>query len=204
MNACPLEDSSWEKETFEIQRQTRFLGGAFICILWSYWPCGLVCACEACDDLTKYGSDSISYPFNHKMQNKAGMGVHRTSFQEEIIFMLLLEDMFEMSKGHRWILIHSRSGKGGAALFMVGSCGTGRTGRREAHALQMSQKSLKNKTKILVQSDWRQARGSLHSVSQMPEWRWGFPLPAKWEKSFSPCQLQTRRFPRFGAFSSII
>lgn len=51
MNAGPLEDSSWEMPTLEIQRQTRFISGVHICLVWSQWPRGLVCFCEAWEHL---------------------------------------------------------------------------------------------------------------------------------------------------------
>lgn len=85
----PLEDSSWEKQTLEIQRQSRFIFGIFKCFLQFDWPSGLCVHVRPVRVyLTKSASNFISYSLNYKMWSKARYRgwESRTSFQEGIFF----------------------------------------------------------------------------------------------------------------------
>lgn len=85
MNAGPLEDSSWEMQTFEIQRQTRFIFVAFAGWAWSSWTHGLVCICEAHEYLSNQANFKVYFAILSTTKCKTILGMGGEGDQRQLL-----------------------------------------------------------------------------------------------------------------------
>lgn len=245
MNAGPLKDSSWEMPTLEIQRQTRFIFGVYICLVGSRWPRGLVSVRPVniyLIYLVKQLLKFISCSFKYNMQNKVRHGRwERTepAFRKKLSLSqmafrrrkkcwnvrkgtdnssnslqqrLTRPGLFPWWEGNEQGNAGGKHRPGPGCRAPISLCLSHTVSLSLSFNLSLSMRNLLSRSKKNFfkgekphnpNVEGLKQQGVLLQVSDLwvdrTQTRWGFDS-AKWEKSFSSCQIANKICPGLGHF----